>query len=90
MVNICYIIFALFYRITGGIISSNYRAIEPPPNINGLIESIYFSLITITTLGYGEFRPATAITRIMAGIETSIGLFIWALFLTVFTRRYLR
>ena len=83
-------LFALIYWFSAGIVDVNGMIISHPPNIEGLAKSIYFSLITITTLGYGDFRPANNLYGILAGIEASIGLFIWALFIAVFSRKYLR
>jgi len=50
-------------------------------------DSLYFSLITFTTLGYGDFRPLEGIGRILAGSEAFIGAFIMALFVYTFARR---
>ncbi len=36
-------------------------------------EFLYFSLVTLTTLGYGEITPATPIPRLLAGIEAAVG-----------------
>lgn len=33
----------------------------------------YFSLVTMTTLGYGEITPAAAITRTLAGLQAVVG-----------------
>ncbi len=50
-------------------------------------DSLYFSLITFTTLGYGDFRPLEGIGRILAGSEAFIGAFMMALFVYTFARR---
>ena len=34
---------------------------------------MYFSLVTITTVGYGDFSPAGVIGRAAAGLEAIIG-----------------
>jgi hypothetical protein len=49
--------------------------------------SLYFSLITFTTLGYGDFRPLEGLGRILAGSEAFIGAFIIALFVYTLARR---
>ena len=49
--------------------------------------SLYFSLITFTTLGYGDFRPLEGWGRILAGSEAFIGAFMMALFVYTFARR---
>jgi voltage-gated potassium channel Kch len=34
---------------------------------------MYFSLVTLTTVGYGDITPAIVITRSMANFEALIG-----------------
>ncbi len=36
-------------------------------------ELLYFSLVTITTLGYGDISPITPFARISAGLEAAMG-----------------
>lgn len=47
----------------------------------GFIESIYFSVVTITTLGYGDISPTTDAGRILTGIEALLGIVLIGLFL---------
>ena len=42
---------------------------------------LYYSLTTITTLGYGDIVPAVASSRILAGVEAVIGQLYLAVFL---------
>lgn len=51
------------------------------------LDCIYFSVITFTTLGYGDFRPLGGWSRILAGTEAFIGAFMIALFVYTFARR---
>jgi len=39
------------------------------------INAFYFSLVTIVTLGYGDFRPTTPLCRLLVSSEILIGLF---------------
>ena len=50
-------------------------------------DCIYFSTVTFTTLGYGDFRPLEGSGRILAGTEAFIGAFMMALFVYTFARR---
>lgn len=43
-------------------------------NIKNLPTMIYYSLVTFTTLGYGEITPTSTAARLMAGSEALIGL----------------
>ena len=54
---------------------------------NNFFDCLYFSTITFTTLGYGDFRPLEGWGRILAGSEAFIGAFMMALFVYTFARR---
>jgi hypothetical protein len=54
---------------------------------NNFLDCMYFSTITFTTLGYGDFRPLEGLGRILAGSEAFIGAFMMALFVYTFARR---
>lgn len=51
------------------------------------LDCVYFSTVTFTTLGYGDFRPLEGWGRIFAGTEAFIGAFMMALFVYTFARR---
>lgn len=51
---------------------------------------IYFSLITFLTIGYGDIAPMNNITRLVAGVEGFLGLFLMAYFTVAFARKVLR
>jgi len=59
----------------GGFTSKNY------------LDCVCFSVITFTTLGYGDFRPVKGCCRICAGTEAFIGALMMALFVYTFARR---
>ncbi len=70
------------YFLIGGTWSSIYimlEAIQPGSivnNISGVVnlsDFVYFSYITLTTLGYGEIIPMTAGARSLAIIEAIVG-----------------
>jgi uncharacterized protein YjbI with pentapeptide repeats len=48
---------------------------------------IYFSTVTFTTLGLGDFTPVESWGRIFVGLEAFIGAFMMALFVYTFARR---
>ncbi len=53
--------------------------------LKGNIDSIdyfYFSVVTITTLGYGEMLPGTEMAKFMVAVLTLFGLYILGMFLT--------
>lgn len=57
---------------------------------NSLWECVYFSIVTATTLGYGDYHPAHGIYQGLAGAEAIFGTFMWAVFIAIFARRYMR
>lgn len=50
--------------------------------------SLYFSVVTFTTLGYGDFSPPPGLARVAATIEALCGLFLMSLFLVTLVRRF--
>jgi len=52
-----------------------------------LINSIYFSLISFTTIGYGDILPI-GMLRFVTGLEGLFGILLTASFMTVLARRY--
>lgn len=53
-------------------------------------EAFYLSVITFSTVGYGDYLPATKLTRAAAAFESLSGIVLTPLFLIALTRRYLR
>ena len=53
------------------------------PEIDALAFLLYFSLVTLTTLGYGDIAPAVPAARMLCSLEAVIG----QLFVAVFIAR---
>ena len=75
--------YAMAYWITGGI-TPNESSFVP-----SFAESLYFSVVTFTTLGYGDYHPKQSF-QILAISEAFIGAFILAFFVVVVSRRLVR
>ncbi len=58
----------------------------PTPDTNNFPEALYFSVVTFTSLGYGDISPV-GISRFFAAMEALIGVFMISLFVVVFTRK---
>lgn len=58
-------------------------------NLLSLLRVEYFSIVTATTLGYGDMQPL-GLAKVFASIEAIFGMLMWAIFLAVFTRKYMR
>jgi len=53
-------------------------------------DCLYFSIVTATTLGYGDLRPRPGLFYFIASAEAILGSFMWALLIVVFARKYMR
>jgi hypothetical protein len=51
-------------------------------------ELVYFSLVTISTVGYGDIVPSSSTTRMLAAIEAVIGQFYVAVVVAMFIGMY--
>jgi uncharacterized protein YjbI with pentapeptide repeats len=56
----------------------------------GFATCLYFSVVTFTTLGFGDFHPVTDAGRAVASLEAFTGAFMIALFVLVFGRKMIR
>lgn len=50
----------------------------------------YFSFVTFTTLGYGDYSPTVGWARVIASIEAFLGLILSSLFIATFLRKFSR
>lgn len=91
------------YPFAGGFESSStgaaYRFHLPPTEfsrtaiLDGIatfLQSIYFSVITFTTIGYGDLYPTGAWSKVLVGFESLSGAILIALFVFVLGRRVAR
>jgi len=75
------------HKISGNIIDLMSKGLLKNNVIRNFPDSLYFSTITFTTLGYGDFRHLEGLGRILVGSEAFIGAFMMSLFVYTFTRR---
>ncbi|WP_255151691.1 pentapeptide repeat-containing protein [Halorarius halobius] len=66
---------------------SEPAAVFTPAGIEVLGKNLYFSLVTFTTLGYGDVQPIGTVARVLAGIEAFLGAILIALVVFVLGRR---
>lgn len=56
-------------------VKTNNKVSSSPPRImKGEMEALYYSIVTMTTLGYGDFVPASAATRMLVMWQLGTGL----------------
>ncbi|MDB2283050.1 pentapeptide repeat-containing protein [Halorubrum ezzemoulense] len=55
-----------------------------------LLESMYFSVVTFTTLGYGDVQPVGPAAKFLVGIESLAGVVLMAALVFVLTRKATR
>jgi hypothetical protein len=84
---------AILYTFTGLNYQGDYYAYSshqtPVENFDFFLSSLYYSVVTFTTLGYGDFTPV-GISRAIAAIEAFTGSFTIALFVVVFVKKMTR
>lgn len=77
------ILFALVYCVQGVKSGEAYTT-------HSFLQSLYFSIVTFTTLGYGDMTPGSGLSRTCACVEAVSGTFFMGLFLVTFVRRFAR
>ena len=75
---------AFIYFIFGAIIKAGSVLYNP-----NFLECLYFSFVTFTTLGYGDYAPSQSF-QLLATSEAFFGAFMIALFVLVFGRKMIR
>lgn len=88
---------AFIYPLTAGFQETRadsavtYSVFEPtdapvPYLTRVFLKSLYFSVITFATLGYGDIRPVGGMARAVASVESFLGAVLMALLVFVLTR----
>ncbi|RHW75311.1 ion channel [Colwellia sp. RSH04] len=87
------ILCAIMYSFTGLNYQDTIQTISSEQslqqNIHFFLSSLYYSVVTFTTLGYGDFTPV-GLSRAIAAIEAFTGSFTIALFVVVFVKKMTR
>lgn len=85
------ILSAIFVILLYAILYSQF-GIEPRSCLmwKRAIDSIYFSTITFSTVGYGDIHPASPFCKLLSASEGLMGIFFTGMFLVAFVKRYSR
>jgi len=69
------------------------HSLHIPPNVNHLLgrrpELMYFSFLTLTTVGYGDIVPVAPLARVLAMLEALLGQIFLATFLAFLVGNFL-
>lgn len=68
--------FAFSYQVVSGLQPEAFRGVDADP---GLDDFVYYSLATLTTVGYGDIHALAPAARLLAGAEAVIGVLFIAL-----------
>jgi len=75
-------IFAIFMSAT---IMYVFEGVGNNPNINSFIDALYWSIVTITTVGYGDITPVTNTGKVVTFLLVGGGFFILVLATSIVT-----
>ena len=83
------ILWALMYSMVAEVDSSAFSgALLPDGSDEWTVEWLYYSFITLTTLGYGDILPVSATARVLAFSEAVIGVFYMAVLVAALVGSY--
>jgi hypothetical protein len=73
------LIWAILYVFIAETMPGAFNGIAQAPWLDNFATTIYFSFVTITTLGYGDISPVLPIARFLVFMEAIIGVFYMAI-----------
>jgi hypothetical protein len=79
----------LTWAVAYGLFSA-VGSVESPGKSLGLIDYIYFSVVTFSTLGYGDLYPIGTLGKVLASLEVFAGLIMFGLLLSFVSNRFQR
>ena len=56
-----------------------FNGMTQAPWLDNFATAVYFSFVTITTLGYGDISPVTPLARFLVFMEAIVGVFYMAI-----------
>ncbi|RFQ31578.1 two pore domain potassium channel family protein [Pseudomonas sp. ATCC 13867] len=68
--------FALTYNLIDHLYPHSFQSSSGPLDMPGFV---YFSMVTLTTIGYGDIVPVHPLARFLAGSEAIMGVLFMAL-----------
>lgn len=81
---------ALVYTLLNALVPESFSGDIEGSVHDQLLDFIYFSLVTLTSLGYGDITPVGATARALATLEVLVGQFYIAIMVAGLVAAYLR
>jgi len=73
------LIWAMLYLFIAEAVPGAFNGLPQAPWLENFSAAVYFSFVTITTLGYGDISPALPVARFFVVMEAIIGVFYMAI-----------
>jgi len=73
------LIWAILYLFLAEAVPGAFNGLPQAPWLENFSAAIYFSFVTITTLGYGDISPAMPLARFLVYMEAIVGVFYMAI-----------
>ena len=73
------LIWAMLYLLIAEVVPGSFNGVQQAPWLENFSTAIYFSFVTITTLGYGDISPVLPFARFLVFMEAIIGVFYMAI-----------
>lgn len=67
------LLFVALYTLVGALAPNAFNGLSVAPRVSLPSDLVYFSFITLTTVGYGDIVPVHPIARSLANVEAIIG-----------------
>jgi hypothetical protein len=67
------LLFVALYTLVGAVIPNAFNGLSVAPRVSLPSDLVYFSFVTLTTVGYGDVVPVHPIARSLANVEAIIG-----------------
>jgi hypothetical protein len=83
------LVWALSDRVIGGLAPGAFKGLSPD-QLSAWTQYLYFSLTTLTTLGYGDITPVNPFARVWAAFEAVVGVFYVAILVARLVSLYRR
>ena len=73
------LIWAILYLLLAQTTPDAFNGLPQAPWLDNFAAAVYFSFVTITTLGYGDISPALPVARFLVIMEAIVGVFYMAI-----------